>query len=293
MEKNSGDYRMLAIDLDGTLLSPESVVTPRTRLAVQRVLSAGWNVCFATGRNWTESKPILSAVGHEGPMVFVGGAMVVDTITSRVLHHAKVHPELARQVASVLENAGHAVLALQDTTAAGVDYVVTGEIALNWATEHWMRATSASLTRHPRLADYHHEHTTRLGIVALSAEVDQVHAIVQSQFGPRVFSLCIRVPSAGVDVLEIFDPTVNKWQGVLHVARHHGVQPDQVIAIGDDLNDLAMLENAGLAIAMGNARPEVRALANRVIPSNAEDGLAQYLEELIAAEAPRVIDPAA
>jgi len=119
---------MIAIDLDGTLLSPSGQVTPRAKAAIHKALNAGLLVCFATGRNWTESRAVL----------------------------------------------------------------------------------------------------------------------------------------------EIFDPAVNKWEGVLHVARRHSIRPDEIVAIGDDLNDIPMLRSAGLGVAMGNARPEVQAAAKRVIGANHE-----------------------
>jgi hydroxymethylpyrimidine pyrophosphatase-like HAD family hydrolase len=82
--------------------------------------------------------------------------------------------------------------------------------------------------------------------------------------------------------MEVFDPAVNEWQGVLHVARHHGIDPEHIVAVGDDVNDIPMLASAALGVAMGNARPEIRAVARRVIGSNGEEGLAEFLEELVA-----------
>src|SRR5918998_2652241 len=115
-------YRMIAIDLDGTLLSPAGKVTPRAKEAVHKALGAGLLVCFATGRNWTESKTVLDAVAHYGTAVFVGGAMVVDTEKRVTLHRTMMQPDLAREVCAFLEAEGHAACAVQDTWAAGVDY---------------------------------------------------------------------------------------------------------------------------------------------------------------------------
>jgi len=103
---NSADqrhrYRMIAIDLDGTLLSPHGKVTERTKLAIHRALAAGLLVCFATGRNWTESEVVLDAVAHYDTAVFVGGAMVVDTKRRLTLHRTLMQPELAAQGVRVL-----------------------------------------------------------------------------------------------------------------------------------------------------------------------------------------------
>jgi len=275
-------YRMIAIDLDGTLLGPDGSVSERTRDAVRRALSAGLLVCFATGRNWTESRTALDAVEHYGTAVFVGGAMVIDTGKQITLHRTKMQPELAAEVCGVLESWGHAVLALQDTGEAGVDYLVTADLPLNRETEQWMRRTSALVQRVTTLGGYAHEHTIRIGICADPAEVQKVKAALLDRFGERILCQNLLVPSAGVEVLEIFDPAVNKWEGVLHVARHHGIDPDQIVAIGDDVNDVPMIAGAGLGVAMGNAKPAVRDVAKRVIGANHEEGLAAFLEEILA-----------
>src|SRR4030095_3213898 len=112
-----------------------------------------------------------------------------------------------------------------------------------------------------------------------------VNEELEKRFGDRIFCLRIFVPQASVEVLEIFDPAVNKWEGILHAARLHGGSSEQIIAIGDDVNDLPMLMQAGLGVAMGNARDEVKAAAKKVIGHNRDDGLAVFLEHLVAEHA--------
>jgi len=274
-------YRMIAIDMDGTLLSPLGQVTPRTRQAIHDALAAGLLVCFATGRNWTESQTVLDAVAHYDSAVFVGGAMVIDTKQRVTLHRTVMDPQLAREISAAMEGAGHAVLAMQDSHATGVDYLVSGEIELNRETNRWMEITRTKVQRVARLSEHDHAHTVRLSIVAPSAEVAKVKSELDRKFAERIFGLAIAVPHAGVDVYEVFDPAVNKWEGIMHVARRHEITPEQIIAIGDDLNDVPMISKAGLGVAMGNARPEVKAIAGRVIGANSEDGLAVFLEELV------------
>jgi hydroxymethylpyrimidine pyrophosphatase-like HAD family hydrolase len=180
----------------------------------------------------------------------------------------------------VLESLGHGVLALQDTGAAGVDYLAAER--LNPQTTHWMDATQSTVRILPRLSEYHHEQTIRIGIVAEADEAQRIKTMLDEQFGGRILGHVLQVPGTKYTVLEIFDPAVNKWQGILHIARRHDVLPSQIVAIGDDVNDIPMISQAGLGVAMGNARPEVLAIANRVIGSNQNDGLAHFLEELIA-----------
>lgn len=275
-------YRMIAIDLDGTLLSPAGEVTPRTKAAVHACLEAGLLVCFATGRNWTESRTVLDAVAHYSTAVFVGGAMVIDTRQRTTLHRTMMAPDLAAEVCRFLEQRGHAVLALQDTGAAGVDYLITAELPLSPETVRWMETTQATVQRIRCLGEYAHEHTIRVGIVAERAAMVQIQRELEEHFGHRILCQILQVPASGVDVIEVFDPAVNKWQGVLHVAASHGIDPEQIIAIGDDVNDIPMIRNAGLGVAMGNALPEVQQAATRVIGPNSHEGLAEFLEQVVA-----------
>jgi hydroxymethylpyrimidine pyrophosphatase-like HAD family hydrolase len=139
-------------------------------------------------------------------------------------------------------------------------------------------------------ADVAHEHTIRVGIVAPSESTAQLVSELQAQFGPRIVSHSIPVLAFGVDVLEVFDPAVNKWEGIKHVAARHGIEQSQIIAIGDDVNDLPMIQQAGLGVAMGNARPEIQAVAKRVIGRNDEEGLAIFLEELVTEQEVEPLD---
>jgi 5-amino-6-(5-phospho-D-ribitylamino)uracil phosphatase len=278
-------YKMIAIDLDGTLLCPQSTVTPRVKAAVHAVLSSGLLVVFATGRNFNECTTVLEAVDHYDSAVFVGGAMVMDTKNRVTLHRTMMDPGLARELTALFESLGHAVLAVQDHSTGGYDYLISKNIPVNAETAHWMRVNKASHLLVDELPKHDHEHTIRVGIVAPPEEVTKVKAVLQERYGDRIVMLALTVPSAGVEVLEVFDPAVNKWAGIQHVAQRHGIKADEIIAVGDDVNDIPMLKEAGLGVAMGNAKPEVRAVAKRVIGSNKDEGLAAFLEELVTSRA--------
>ncbi len=286
-----GLYRMIAIDLDGTLLDPKGNVTPATKAAVHRALAAGLLICFATGRNWTESRAVLESVAHYDSAVFVSGAMVIDTKQQVTLHKTAMDPTLAAELCKTLEDMGHAALALQDAGEAGTDYLITANAPVNNATSQWMKATASTVHEIPSLGNYPHQHTIRVGIVAEPPEIARVKAAINDRFGGRALCQSLYVPAYTVEVLEIFDPAVNKWEGILHVARRHDILPHQIVAVGDDVNDLPMIQNAGLGVAMGNARPEVLAAAKRVIKPNTQDGLAQFLDELVAAHIVEPLEP--
>jgi hydroxymethylpyrimidine pyrophosphatase-like HAD family hydrolase len=91
----------------------------------------------------------------------------------------------------------------------------------------------------------------------------------------------LRVPGERCEVLEVFDPAVSKWEGISFVIHRHQIEAQQVIAVGDDMNDLQMIRHSGLGVAMGNARPALKPAADLVIGSSSEDGLAVFIEDLL------------
>ena len=274
-------YRLIAIDLDGTLLNPQGRVSDRTRNAIHRVLGTGARVCFATGRNWRESRPIFDAVGHLDVAVTVGGAVVMDAVAGRILHRRTMNGTLAAEVCRVLEDGGNAVLALQDHEVSDVDYLTSDGLQMDPSTQSWLELTATKARRLATLGSEPHQHTLRVSIVAPPKETAVALERLAERFGERIMFHCIAVGGRNVEVLEIFDPLVNKWYGLQFVARRAGIRGEDIIAVGDDLNDLHMLRAAGLGVAMGNAHPQAIAAAKRVIGSHAEDGLAIFLEEMV------------
>ena len=287
-------YRLIALDLDGTLLSPTGEVTPRARAAVHACLGAGYVVCFATGRNHTESRAVIDAVGHFDAAVFVGGATVVDTRTGLTLHRTAIDPALAADVCAFVESLGHAPIAMQDAPppdddggAAKIDYYLGTAVAPHAEFLGWSESKNLGHRPEPRLGDPDHAgevhaHTVRIGVICALSDGPSVRGELKERYGDRLYLHGIRVHYADVEVIEIFDPSVNKWAGIRTVAEARGITGDQIIAVGDDLNDLHMLAGAGLGVAMGNAREELFAVADARIAPNAEEGLAAFLEGLAA-----------
>lgn len=275
--------KMLALDLDGTVLGPNGRVSERTRMAIRSAINAGVFVCFATGRTYGESRDVLAATEHYDLGVYVGGATVVDGATGETVYVHRMQPQLAAELCGFLESANCAVMALQDRVAAGIDYLVTDGLPLQPAFVDWMRIMQSTHRKVPRgqleLSD--HGNTIRISIAENAQAMSALREKLDAKFGQRIISHTIFVPAYGVEVLEIFDPAVTKWSGVQRVAKMRQIADDQIVAVGDDVNDIPMLKSAGLGVAMGNAKPHIQAIAKRVIGTNAEDGLAQFVEEML------------
>ena len=273
---------LLAIDFDGTLLGPDGRVSPATKRAVRRAVDAGIVVVFATGRNWYEAQHVIEEVEHLGPAVFVGGAITVDTHGRKVLHRQAMDPQLAVEICRVFESHDLTPLVLQDREATGHDFVY-GPLPVPAEVLDWHKRNDLRVVRAADLAEIDHGHTMRISTLGPNDAVDAAEGEIERLFAERVFHYRVDLANYGVRLLECFDPSVNKWAGVERVARDAGIDPAAVAAVGDDMNDLHMVERAGLGVAMGNARPELKAVADRVIGTNAEDGLAAFINEVVDA----------
>lgn len=276
--------QLVALDLDGTVLSPAGHVTRRTRDAIRAVTACGIRVCICTGRTWSESRDVVAEGQLTGPGVFVGGAVVNEMASGEILSHTRIDPTLARDVCRTMHGAEMAAMVYQTGAHGDADWLISAEFPMPAGVAQWLKRFGSSHRRAAHLESATHAFTVRISSDDTIEKCDRLAAQLLDRFGPRIYLHQITVPSVGIEVIEVFDAAVDKWRGLLEVARMTGVDPRAIVAVGDDVNDLPMLRNAAVAIAMGNGKDAIKEPGRRVIGTNAEDGLAVFLEELAAAD---------
>jgi len=279
-------YRLIALDLDGTLLGPDHRISPENLDAIAAAQDAGALIVPCTGRAWRESS-VLDQVPGLSRGVFNTGAVVVEMDSGRAVDLAEFEPNLALEIVEFLRSLPEAVLVFQEYSRAGRDFLVTGDGEVTANTQRWFEMNNLRVeeNRNPTADDL--RHSLRVGVVASGRTAFDVEQRVIERFGDRVSLHCFAgVPTAKkedeVFILEVFALGVNKWRGLAWLADQHGIAVDQTAAIGDEINDLAMLENAGLGIAMANAVDQARDAADRQTLSNAEHGVAHAIRQMLS-----------
>jgi len=273
-------YRLVALDIDGTVLNSAQQVTPELREVLARLAGRGVRTVLSTGRRWRNTVSVLHEMGHVHPTaVCCGGALIKEADGEQTLYTAPMRHATARLTARLFRECGLVPMLLYDRPLGGTELkLAEGDRALaeplpylrmNPGSFEWY-AGDYPPGEEPPLVVYTVDAQEKVraaeaAVVEGLGEAGIVKAMVQRRYGPDQVAL------------EVHDPAATKWHALEWLLGQWGVRPEEVVAIGDDVNDLPMLEAAGLGVAMGNAVPEVKEVADTVTTSNDEHGAALAL----------------
>jgi HAD superfamily hydrolase (TIGR01484 family) len=262
--------RLVATDLDGTLVRSDQGISVRTRAALALVEQAGAVLVLVTGRPPRWMAPVVEASGHRGLAVCANGALVYDLHTERVVRSHLLDAGAAAEVVEALRrDVPGIVFAVERGPVDGVPGGFGREQAYR---PRWDVAEVEVVPVEQLFAG------GAVKILARHEEMgsDALLAVARASLG----GLAEATHSSGDGLLEISAAGISKASGLASLADDHGIDAADVVAFGDMPNDLPMLAWAGHAVAVANAHPDVRAAADEVTASNDDDGVALVLERL-------------
>ena len=261
-------YRLLAIDLDGTLLTPQKLITPRTQKALFQAAEMGITIVIATGQTCQVLRHVCAGLPLIAPQIIENGAIVADIQRGIVLHEHLLPAEYVLPALDALRSLG---LYRAYHTFQRVYVDANTPRARNWY--------RPPLPPPVEVADVASIYPQPCIKVAGVGEVETLRA--RRHELECIFDGVLYVTQSSPDLLELLHPAVSKGNALRAIAADLGIPPVEVAAIGDNHNDIGMLRFAGLGVAMGNAHAEVKAEADYVTLSNAEEGVAAVIEEMI------------
>jgi len=267
--------RLIASDVDGTLLDPTDQISARTRAAVHRVVAAGVPFVLVTGRPPRWIPPIVEQLGYAGQTVCANGAVLYNAATDKVSYTATLDPAQLRHAAGVVATVlPDAKLAVELPTGSAAVNGVAQFLAEPGYTHPWPGADAADAARPALLR----QPAIKLLIRQADTSSDMMAVAVGKLLKVRSGAQLDVTYSTGYGLLEISAPGVTKGTGLARLAGELGVASADVLAVGDMPNDLSMLRWAGHGVAMANAHPAVLQVADEVTARNSEDGLALVVE---------------
>lgn len=269
-------YRLLALDVDGTLLDSSHVLRPRVAAAVRSAQASGLIVTLATGKLLASARPLLAEMELRGPQIVLNGAATQDSRTGRPERFCPLHEDDRHAVLKAVREAAPDVL---------VSHFALDGIYMD--RQHpWARIFDDYGEGPPiYVPDLLADDLPPAGKILISGPPERLVALrsaVTPLLAPRV-SITTTTP----DFLEFFDPAAGKGKALVALRERLGLPREAVVAVGDGENDLPLLSEAGLAVAMANGAATTRQAAHRIAPSNDENGVAVVIEELLAEMARR------
>lgn len=246
--------KLLALDMDGTLLDGSKHVSPETRRWIDKAKEAGVIVCLASGRGRQSMLPYHAELGLSGvPFVAVNGGEVWRDEHSLLTRRA-LDPSLNRRFVAIAEETGAWFWAY------GLDgYLTKDRWVSGFADETWLK--------------FGYYTDDRDALARVKEELGKL--------GP------LEITNSDPNNVEVNPPGVTKASGLAEVCRVLGIGMDETVAVGDSLNDLPMIREAGLGVAMGNAQEAVKQAADRVVADNEQDGVAEAIRRFVFGEAAR------
>jgi Cof subfamily protein (haloacid dehalogenase superfamily) len=278
----ASDIQMIALDVDGTLAARGNEVTPATREALHRAADAGIHIAIATGRRYRTTLRVVEALGLPVDTVCLGGALVKDggrrtvqASTFEATDFGVIH-DLAR-------SCGHAIICHRDSEdRGGADFVIDSDVDWNESTHDYVRNNEAWAGRQTGLAHQSCPDALVIGAFGREAELRAWNQAIEDLHPGRFAPSLIPSGDDGDWYFELTPRNVSKWTGLCVLAEAYDISADAVCAVGDQINDLSMLREAGMAVAMGNAVAEVKQVSDWVTGACDEDGIVAVVDRILS-----------
>jgi Cof subfamily protein (haloacid dehalogenase superfamily) len=261
--------RMVAVDLDGTLLTRGNTVSEGNAAAVREAVAAGVHVVFATSRWYLLAKHTADLLGVRSPIICHNGAMIRSPVDGSRLLELDVPPDAAADIAAIADDKRYEAMATVDD----VTWFITRRDGID----------PSRLPPRMTLTERLSPHVTGGAEAFLFFGQDAVDGVRDALDGryDEVLNLAWGVSATFPPYLNIVNRAADKGRALEIVCDHVGVPLDEVMAIGDARPDLEMMRPAGLSVAMGNAPDDVKGEADAVGPGNQDDGVAWAIREYL------------
>ncbi|WP_261805583.1 Cof-type HAD-IIB family hydrolase [Lapidilactobacillus luobeiensis] len=263
--------KLIALDLDGTTLNNESKITAKTIAALHQAAAQGHMVAIATGRPNRISENYYHQLGLQGPMVnFNGGLIHIPEHSWAGEYSSAIPRDLVFDVLKLKQD-----LPIEMIAAEGKNFVYADRVS-NLDIGFFPKALSPDQVLNER--------NLRADPTSLTIFVDNKdQEFIRETLYAKYPNIEMNSWGGAINALEIVEKGINKYRGVQYLADYFEIDNKDIIAFGDEVNDLEMLTHVGWGVAMANGVPEVKAVANDVttLPNN-EDGLADYLTKYLA-----------
>lgn len=262
-------FKLVAIDVDHTLLNSRHELTERNRRIIRKLVDDGIYVVLVTGKSYVTVKGLMKSLGLVDPQITNDGSLVILPETEEVLYRRGVPKKLAEEVIGVAQEMGVTIVVVREARIFAA--------ALNEDTDYMETYGDPTPIVVSDLSEYLDPSPTHLMVITYGK--DALYEIAASTFQQR-FGSKLNIVKSSPYFLEILHPEVSKGNALRFVAEYLQIPREEVVGFGDSQNDIGLLSYAGYAVAMGNSSEEVKRVADMITDTCDNDGVAKALEAL-------------
>jgi len=282
--------KLLALDLDGTTLNSRGEIPQSNRIAIRQAEDAGVLVTIATGRRFRDARPVGLDLGLNAPLITHNGALLKYAGSLETVAHSILSTETSLEIVRKGKSLGGDALVSADPLGDGTllydrvsDDNVPLQKYLRWSNSLHGENDTASVFHVPVLGDVIHQHDiVHISFSGSCMSMLGLEASLRDELAERVTILATIYPMLDFTLIDILPSDASKGHGLAKIAEINQLEPDQVMAIGDNFNDIEMLEYAGTAVVMGNADPRLLERQEFYTTlSNDESGVAAAINKFI------------
>jgi len=288
-------YKLVAIDLDGTMLNQYGIVTEKTKQAIEKVQQKGIEVIIASGRPIDSIKTIAKEIKSEKYFISGNGAIIYDIAKGEIIYKNTLKKQKVLEIVKICEENSiyYNIYTEKEIVAKSLQCNVLYYHKEN-AFKKEEEKTHINIV--DNVYDYianRNENIVKIticdnnqtifnSIIRKLKEVEEIEILDVSHMSRKIIRQGTEEIPIEYFYTEISAKNVDKWNAIEYLKEKMNIKTEEIIAIGDNINDKNMIEKAGLGIAMGQSHPGIKAIANQITTSNIEDGVAQALEVLIS-----------
>lgn len=262
--------KLIATDLDDTLLNHEWKISSRNVKAIRQAVKQGVKVTLATGRMALSSRQYAKELGLDVPIITYHGALVEQGLSGDILYRKVIDTELAWAIVEkLLKKNIHTQIYIKDR----VFVTKTNDYSLQYGKMSNVTVEEADVFK---LLQTEPEGLEKILCIGEESKLKRTAEELKEEYAGR-----LHFTSSKPYFFDMIHPEVNKGSALKALADEWGIQQQEVMAIGDSLNDREMINYAGIGVAVSNARPEIKEIADYITASNRDDGVAQAIERFV------------
>jgi len=265
-------YKMIAADMDGTLLNDDEELSMRTKTAIIKAVEAGVLFVTATGRAIQGAVMVNELFEKDLPFIVMNGASVVMGKSGNVLFNKYLGTDLTVEILNLGKSRGASMLVW---TNVGLRKIFTDDPSKDYLNYDRKYRGIENKTVNG-IDGFAEEKVSKVIWFGSREQIQEHQSDMRAHFGRRV-----NCSSSLPEYLEFVNPEADKGGAMEEIGKIYGIDSSEMIAVGDGYNDISMIKYAGLGVAMGNAPDDVKAASDEVTLSNNDDGFAAVIEKYI------------